>query len=83
MKIKTLALVFAFAIPALASADDKQADKSTPSDKSTTDKSKTDKSAAKLGEAEIKLVAHIHHVNTMVIDLGKLAERSGTAAVKR
>jgi putative membrane protein len=93
MKIKTLALVFAFAIPAVASAD-KQAtpDTSTQSDKptgkSTTDKSKTDKSttdktAAKLGDAEMKIVERIHHMNMMDIDLGKLAEKSGTPAVKR
>ncbi len=94
MKIKTLALVFAFAIPAVASATpndtkgtatDKTTDKTT--DSRTTDKSATtktgDKTAAKLGDADMKVLAHVHHVNMMEIDMGKLAQRSGTAAVKR
>lgn len=38
---------------------------------------------AKLADEDIKLVAHIHHVNMMEIDMGKLAKAKGTAAVKK
>jgi putative membrane protein len=38
--------------------------------------------AAKLGDADVKIVAHLNHVNKMEIDLGKLAQKSGTEAVK-
>ncbi|HEU0035123.1 MAG TPA: DUF4142 domain-containing protein [Kofleriaceae bacterium] len=82
MKIKTLALAFALTtVPALASADD--TNKTT--DKTATDKAATDKTKAanKLVEAEVKIVAHLHHVNLMEIDMGKMAQKSGTAAVKR
>lgn len=38
--------------------------------------------AGKLSEGDIKIVAHLNHVNKMEIDLGKLAQKSGSAAVK-
>src|SRR5215208_3381849 len=65
-------------------ATDKSMDKTN--EKTTnapTDKApgKTDK-AAKLSDGDMKIVAHLHHVNQMEIDLGKLAQKSGTASVK-
>ncbi|MDQ3333675.1 MAG: DUF4142 domain-containing protein [Myxococcota bacterium] len=39
--------------------------------------------AAKLDADEIKIVAHLHHVNVMEIDMGKQAKLKGTAAVKK
>ena len=50
-------------------------------DKSADNNKMTDKSA-KLSDADVKLVAHLHHVNQMEIELGKLAQKSGTASVK-
>lgn len=72
MRSHALALCAALALPALAVADNK-----TPTDKTT------DKTTAKLGEGETKTLAHVHHVNQMEIDMGKLAQQKGTAAVKR
>jgi putative membrane protein len=72
MKIKVLMLVAAFAIPTIASADDmKKAE--------TTDKSKA---TAKLEAEDMKIVSHHHHVNMMEVDLGKLAQKQGSAKVK-
>lgn len=68
MKLRTLAIIAALAMPTLAVADD------------TTTKS-SDK-AAKLSANDTKIVAHLHHVNQVEIDLGKTAQKSGTAAVK-
>jgi len=95
MTIRALAIVTALALPTLAMAGNQ--DKTPPADKTTdktdktnekttnapTDKApgKTDK-AAKLSAGDVKLVAHLHHVNQMEMDMGKLAQKSGTAAVK-
>jgi len=68
MKLRTLAIIAALALPTLAVADD------------TTTKS-SDK-AAKLSASDTQVVAHLHHVNQVEIDLGKLAQKNGTAAVK-
>lgn len=72
MKIKTLALalVALVAVPAIATADE-------PS------KYPVDKAATKLTEADTAILAHVHHVNLMEIDMGKLAQGRGTAAVKK
>jgi putative membrane protein len=83
MKIRALAIITALALPTLALADN---DKTPPADKTnekTTDKTpaKTDK-AAKLSDGDVKLMAHLHHVNQMEVDMGKLAQKSGTAAIK-
>jgi putative membrane protein len=37
---------------------------------------------AKLSDGDAKIVAHLHHVNQMEIELGKLAQKTGTTAVK-
>jgi len=84
MRIKALVLVAAFAIPTIASADDMNksdmTDKSKATDKTkTTDKSKA---TAKLEADEVKIVAHHNHVNLMEIDMGKMAQKLGTAKVK-
>jgi len=55
-----------------------------------TDTSKSDTGApsdpanktAKLSDGDAKIVAHLHHVNQMEIDVGKVAQKSGTTAVK-
>ena len=69
---KILAAFTALALPSLALADAPVA-KDTPAAPST----------AKLADMDVKLVAHIHHVNMMEIDMGKLAKTKGTAAVKK
>jgi putative membrane protein len=73
MKI-ILAAFTALVLPSLALADD-TATKTKPTTPAP--------STAKLAEEDIKLVAHIHHVNMMEIDMGKLAKAKGTAAVKK
>jgi putative membrane protein len=72
MKIKSLVFAALLAVPMIASAD-------TP----TPDKPATTNKAAKLTDDEVKIVAHLHHVNLMEIDMGKHAKLKGTAAVKR
>lgn len=68
MKLRTLAIIAALALPTLAIADDTTP---KPSDK-----------AAKLSANDVKIVVYLHHVNQVEIDLGKAAQKSGTAAVK-
>jgi len=95
MKIRALAIVAALALPSLALADDPP--KSPPMDKSNdknpdTDKSKDkdmDKTPGKAGEksgklsdGDVKIIAHLHHVNQMEMEVAKLAQKTGTAAVK-
>ena len=58
-------------IPAVAGAEPKPAPKAG------------DVTKQKLGEAETRIVAHLHHVNLMEIQMGKLAQTNGTAAVKK
>ena len=74
MKLRALAIIIsanaALALPTLAIADD-----NTP----TTTKADA---AAKLSDGDAAIVAHLHHVNQMEIDLGKVAQKSGTAGVK-
>jgi putative membrane protein len=61
-----------------------------PGDKPPTDKlpSERDKTTdkgekgAKLSDADTKVIAHLHHVNQMEIQLGQVAQKSGTAHVK-
>jgi putative membrane protein len=59
---------------------------SNPPMKSDTSKADTgnanDNKAGKLSDADAKVVAHLHHVNQMEIELGKLAQKTGTTAVK-
>ena len=70
MKIRALAIVAALAAPSLAVAD------------KTDEKTTHTAPAAKLADSDIKVVAHLHHVNQMEIDLGKAAQKSATAGVK-
>lgn len=65
-------LVAGLGLAAPAVADDTSKAKPKPAD-----------TAAKLTTAELAIVAHMHHVNVMEIDMGKLAQAKGTAAVKR
>lgn len=72
MKLRSIVLACAFMIPAAAGADNAK-----PAPKTG------DMSKDKLGAAEIKIVSHLHHVNQMEIQMGKLAQQQGTAAVKK
>ena len=77
MMIRVLAIATALALPSVALADpDKAPDKTN---EKMTDKApvKTDKDA-KLADGDVKIIAHVHHVNQMEIDMGKLAQKSGT-----
>ena len=74
MKIHALLFTAALAFPSIALADSP-----TPS---PTKPAPTEKSA-KLSDDEVKIVAHLHHVNQMEITLGKEAKMKGTAAVKK
>src|SRR5262245_33402966 len=88
MTIRALAIVSALALPTLAIADDQS--KNPPTDKTNekTTNTATDKTpgknekTAKLSDGDTKIVAHLHHVNKMEIDMGKLAEKNGTPTVK-
>jgi putative membrane protein len=72
MRFKTFMLIAALGLPSIAAAEDtktKAADKAQP---------------AKLAPADLAIIAHLHHVNVMEIDLGKLAQKqSSAAAVKK
>jgi putative membrane protein len=70
MKVKALLFAFALVIPTLAVADDM---------------AKKDQKAEKtqLNEADKTVIGYVHHVNVMEIDMGKLAEKNGTAPVKK
>ncbi|MBA3458466.1 MAG: DUF4142 domain-containing protein [Deltaproteobacteria bacterium] len=70
-----LAVLTALALPSLAIADGPVAQKPTapaPAPAKT-----------KLADEDVKLVAHVHHVNMMEISMGKLAKVKGTAGVKK
>ena len=72
MRIKALAVIAALAAPVIVYADN-----TTSKDKDTSTKPE------KLGDAELQVMGHYHHVNQIEIDLGKLAEKRGsTQAVK-
>jgi len=78
MKIKSIALMVAVALPLAAWADDKPGS-------TTTEKSKTTEKAPKekLADMDLQVLAHVHAVNKLEIDLGKLAQKSGsTQAIK-
>lgn len=70
MNFKTLVLACALVIPAVAGADTKPAPKA-------------DTAKQKLGETETRIVSHLHAVNLMEIQMGKLAQTNGTAPVKK
>lgn len=55
-----------------------------PSDKSPSDKPTTSDTGKsdKLGDADTKIVAHLHHVNQMEISLAQTAQKAGSAHVK-
>jgi putative membrane protein len=89
MKIRALAIITALALPMGALADqpappappDQATDKPVdqpPVDKPTGKPTK----GAKLADGDVKIIAHLHHVNKMEIDLGKVAQKAGTAQVK-
>ena len=79
-KLTTLALAALLAAPMIASADTGSkttTDKTTATDKKTTDK------PAKISDADLQVMAEMHHVNQDEIAMGKLAQtKSTTQAVK-
>jgi len=85
MKIKTIALIAALAMPLTVWAQDKSGT-TTSSDKSATDKTADRTKTAgkeKLAETDLQNLAHFHHVNQLEIDAGKMAQKQGsTQAVK-
>ncbi len=82
MRIKALVLAAAFAIPTIASAQDAAKKPDTEKKTDTGDKPRSGETA-KLEAEDLKIVAHLNHVNMMEIDMGKLAQKSGTAKVKK
>lgn len=82
MTIRALAIITALALPTAAIADDQnKTNEKTTNTAADKTPAKTDKTA-KLSDGDAKIVAHLHHVNQMEIDMGKLAQKTGTAAVK-
>jgi putative membrane protein len=77
VKLNSLLLAAALAIPMIASAQSPATDKT---DQKTPTKTIE---TAKLSTDEVKIVAHLHHVNQMEVKLGKQAKRKATAAVRR
>jgi putative membrane protein len=77
MKIKTIALIATLTLPLAAWADDEK-----PGAYDSTDKSADTTKGEKLGDKDLEVLAHVHHVNQMEIDLGKLAQKQGSQAVK-
>lgn len=75
MRIKALVVIAALATPAAARAQGTTVDPTPPAG--------TTARPAKLQQDDIQLVAHLHHVNQMEVDMGTLAQRRGGAAVKR
>jgi len=72
VKIHALLFTAALALPSIALADSPAPTKPAPTEKS-----------AKFSDDEVKIVAHLHHVNQMEVTMGKDAKIKGTAAVKR
>jgi putative membrane protein len=59
-----------------------QTDKTNEKTTNTNTNTNTNKAGAKLSDGDVKIIAHLHHVNKMEVDLGKLAQKSGTSTVK-
>ena len=72
MKIQAFLLGVSLSLSSLAIADTTK----------KPDAAKTTESA-KLADDDVKLVAHVKHVNAMEIDMGKLAQANGGAGVKK
>jgi putative membrane protein len=81
--MKKLALVAALtlALPSLALAD--AIGDTNAKVKAKADEKKAADKPTKLADEDIKLVAHVHAVNLMEQDMGKLAAAKGSAAVKK
>src|SRR5262245_25921945 len=72
--------------PPTASPNDKSPGDKPMGDKPMGNPSMTDKSPGNAGEklsaGDMKIISHLHHVNMMEIEMGKAAQKSGTAAIK-
>jgi putative membrane protein len=90
MKLRVFAILAALAAPGLASANptNPTPDKSPPKGTTSSDTSSGNKTGsdankgAKLSDADIKIIAHLHHVNQMEITVAREAQRQGAARVK-
>lgn len=82
MKIKTLTFVavLAFSTAAYAQAT---TDKTKPPTTGTTTGSTDKPKVTKLEADDVKIVSHVAHIDQMEIDAGKLAQKNGTAQVKK
>lgn len=96
MKLRAFAIIAALAVPGLASATpadypptnpptNPPGDTNRPGDTTRTgDTTKTGDTSktAKLDDAEVKVISHLHHLNQTEITLAKQAQQKGTARVK-
>ena len=78
MKIKTIAFIAAMALPAVAAADEPKPGTTTTDKTKIPDKPKV----AKLADADVQIIVHQHHVDIAQVDMGKLGQKRGGAAVK-
>jgi putative membrane protein len=63
-------------------SNDSSKDKSMDRDKTTGSTDTAGNKSAKLSDGDAKIISHLHHVNMMEIEAGKLAQKNGTASVK-
>lgn len=84
MKLRAFAILAALAAPGLAGATPADTPPTNPTNHNApTNNSPNSKAmGAKLSDADIKTVSHLHHVNQMEITLAREAQRQGTARVK-
>jgi putative membrane protein len=89
MKLRVFAVIAALAVPALATATPADVPPSNPppitspdSKAQPTGDTSKDMKGAKLGDADNKIIAHLHHVNQMEIQLANLADKVGSPHVK-
>jgi predicted outer membrane protein len=80
MKSLSFVMIAALAGPALADPTAPDQQKPTTGDK---DKDKPATAKGKLNDAELQTLAHVHQVNQFEIDMGKLAQKQGSAGVQK
>jgi len=78
MKIKTIAFIAALALPVAAAADETKPGTTTTDKTKPTDKPKVEK----LADADVQVIVHQHHLDLAQVDMGKLGQKRGGAAVK-
>jgi len=78
MKIKTIVFIAALALPAVAAADEPKTGTTTTEKTKPIDKPKVEK----LADTDVQVIVHQHRLDLKVVDLGKLGQKRGGAAVK-